>query len=174
MRRSQANPTMSPACSQLRCPTKSDVSSSIGQAPHRLLGVPPPPPQKKTSQVRMPRLKTPRVRWNKLTPCCGVGTADGSDGAPPPPKRRSKLCCFGPGLKGGLFHPKCELRFSGGSTTFVFSRDTKTSSATHPYITMAPQAIIAPSILSADFADLGAECARTMERGADWLHVDIM
>ena len=39
---------------------------------------------------------------------------------------------------------------------------------------MAPQAIIAPSILSADFADLGAECARTMERGADWLHVDIM
>lgn len=39
---------------------------------------------------------------------------------------------------------------------------------------MAPKALIAPSILSADFAQLGAECARTMEQGADWLHVDIM
>ncbi|VUC27108.1 unnamed protein product [Clonostachys rosea] len=39
---------------------------------------------------------------------------------------------------------------------------------------MSPNAIIAPSILSADFAQLGAECARTMDQGADWLHVDIM
>ncbi|KAL2020671.1 hypothetical protein VTK56DRAFT_8067 [Thermocarpiscus australiensis] len=39
---------------------------------------------------------------------------------------------------------------------------------------MAPRAIIAPSILSADFADLGAECSRTINQGADWLHVDIM
>lgn len=39
---------------------------------------------------------------------------------------------------------------------------------------MAPKTLIAPSILSADFAQLGAECARTMEQGADWLHVDIM
>lgn len=39
---------------------------------------------------------------------------------------------------------------------------------------MAPPAIIAPSILSADFGQLGADCARTMEQGADWLHVDIM
>ncbi|KAI1409751.1 ribulose-phosphate 3-epimerase [Hypoxylon sp. FL1857] len=39
---------------------------------------------------------------------------------------------------------------------------------------MAPKAIIAPSILSADFATLGADCARTMDQGADWLHVDIM
>jgi ribulose-phosphate 3-epimerase len=39
---------------------------------------------------------------------------------------------------------------------------------------MALKAIIAPSILSADFAQLGADCARTMEQGADWLHVDIM
>ncbi|KAK0717027.1 ribulose-phosphate 3-epimerase [Lasiosphaeria miniovina] len=39
---------------------------------------------------------------------------------------------------------------------------------------MAPPAIIAPSILSADFADLGADCARTIKQGADWLHVDIM
>ncbi|EHY61142.1 Ribulose-phosphate 3-epimerase [Exophiala dermatitidis] len=39
---------------------------------------------------------------------------------------------------------------------------------------MAPPAIIAPSILSADFAKLGEECAKTMKQGADWLHVDIM
>lgn len=39
---------------------------------------------------------------------------------------------------------------------------------------MAPKTLIAPSILSADFAQLGAECVRTMEQGADWLHVDIM
>lgn len=39
---------------------------------------------------------------------------------------------------------------------------------------MAPKAIIAPSILSADFAQLGHDCARTMDQGADWLHVDIM
>ena len=39
---------------------------------------------------------------------------------------------------------------------------------------MSPAAIIAPSILSADFADLGAECSNTIERGADWLHIDIM
>lgn len=39
---------------------------------------------------------------------------------------------------------------------------------------MAPKTLIAPSILSADFAQLGAECVRTIEQGADWLHVDIM
>lgn len=39
---------------------------------------------------------------------------------------------------------------------------------------MAPKTVIAPSILSADFAQLGAECKRTMDQGADWLHVDIM
>ncbi|RYP03152.1 hypothetical protein DL764_005359 [Monosporascus ibericus] len=43
-----------------------------------------------------------------------------------------------------------------------------------PRRTMAPNAIIAPSILSADFAQLGADCKRTMDQGADWLHVDIM
>merc|ERR1711964_256157 len=39
---------------------------------------------------------------------------------------------------------------------------------------MSPAAIIAPSILSADFADLGKECSNTIARGADLLHVDIM
>jgi ribulose-phosphate 3-epimerase len=40
---------------------------------------------------------------------------------------------------------------------------------------MAPPAIIAPSILSADFANLGQECSTTINNyNADWLHVDIM
>ncbi|KAI9740549.1 MAG: RIBULOSE-phosphate 3-epimerase [Cirrosporium novae-zelandiae] len=39
---------------------------------------------------------------------------------------------------------------------------------------MAPPSIIAPSILSADFAAFGSACSKTMDDGADWLHVDIM
>ncbi|SFB04938.1 ribulose-5-phosphate 3-epimerase [Poseidonocella pacifica] len=33
---------------------------------------------------------------------------------------------------------------------------------------------IAPSILSADFANFGAECAAIESQGADWVHVDVM
>lgn len=33
---------------------------------------------------------------------------------------------------------------------------------------------IAPSILAADFANFGAECAAVEAQGADWIHVDIM
>ena len=33
---------------------------------------------------------------------------------------------------------------------------------------MGPRAIIAPSILSADFAALGAACSDTIDNGADW------
>jgi ribulose-phosphate 3-epimerase len=33
---------------------------------------------------------------------------------------------------------------------------------------------IAPSILSADFADFGAECRAIEAHGADWVHVDVM
>lgn len=39
---------------------------------------------------------------------------------------------------------------------------------------MSPSAIIAPSILSADFGALGAACSDTMKNQADWLHIDIM
>lgn len=39
---------------------------------------------------------------------------------------------------------------------------------------MTPPAIVAPSILSADFSALGAECEKIMEHGAQWLHIDIM
>lgn len=34
--------------------------------------------------------------------------------------------------------------------------------------------LIAPSILAADFADLGAECRAIGAAGADWVHVDVM
>ena len=33
---------------------------------------------------------------------------------------------------------------------------------------------IAPSILSADFADFGAECRAIEAQGADWVHIDVM
>jgi ribulose-phosphate 3-epimerase len=39
---------------------------------------------------------------------------------------------------------------------------------------MAKQVIIAPSILSADFARLGEEVAALDRGGADWIHVDVM
>ncbi len=39
---------------------------------------------------------------------------------------------------------------------------------------MSPPAIIAPSILSADFAALGAACSDAMQNNSDWLHIDIM
>ena len=35
-------------------------------------------------------------------------------------------------------------------------------------------AIVSPSILSADFANLGAEVRDVLDRGADWIHVDVM
>ena len=37
-----------------------------------------------------------------------------------------------------------------------------------------PQTLIAPSILSADFARLGEEVRAIDEAGADWIHVDVM
>ena len=39
---------------------------------------------------------------------------------------------------------------------------------------MSPPAVIAPSVLNADLAALGAVCADLMSSGADWLHLDIM
>ena len=33
---------------------------------------------------------------------------------------------------------------------------------------------IAPSILSADFANLGRDIKKTAEAGADWIHIDVM
>ena len=35
-------------------------------------------------------------------------------------------------------------------------------------------AILAPSILSADFAELGNEISRTIQGGADYIHIDVM
>ncbi|ODV96419.1 hypothetical protein PACTADRAFT_40729 [Pachysolen tannophilus NRRL Y-2460] len=36
------------------------------------------------------------------------------------------------------------------------------------------KAIIAPSILSADFANLGCECHRMFDCRSDWIHIDVM
>jgi len=33
---------------------------------------------------------------------------------------------------------------------------------------------VAPSILSADFANLGEDCKRVLDAGAEWLHLDVM
>ena len=38
----------------------------------------------------------------------------------------------------------------------------------------APRILVAPSILSADFARLGDEAAALEKAGADWIHVDVM
>ncbi|RYD89498.1 MAG: ribulose-phosphate 3-epimerase, partial [Sphingomonadales bacterium] len=37
-----------------------------------------------------------------------------------------------------------------------------------------PEPLIAPSILSADFARLGEECDRVLAAGADVIHFDVM
>lgn len=39
---------------------------------------------------------------------------------------------------------------------------------------MARKKMVAPSILSADFANLGAEIQAVTDAGADWIHVDVM
>lgn len=36
------------------------------------------------------------------------------------------------------------------------------------------KAIIAPSILASDFANLGCNCHKMYDSGADWLHIDVM
>ncbi|GMM36006.1 ribulose-phosphate 3-epimerase [Saccharomycopsis crataegensis] len=36
------------------------------------------------------------------------------------------------------------------------------------------KAIVAPSILASDFADLGCQCKKMYANNADWLHVDVM
>jgi ribulose-phosphate 3-epimerase len=38
----------------------------------------------------------------------------------------------------------------------------------------SPKTIVAPSILAADFAQLGNELVRVTEGGADWIHCDVM
>ncbi|MEM9044938.1 MAG: ribulose-phosphate 3-epimerase [Pseudomonadota bacterium] len=43
-----------------------------------------------------------------------------------------------------------------------------------PYTQFDRSIKIAPSILSADFADLGAECRAIEAEGCDWVHVDVM
>ena len=50
----------------------------------------------------------------------------------------------------------------------------KTKPLSNRHVTkMGPPAVIAPSILSADFAKLGAACSDTIDNNGDWLHIDI-
>lgn len=37
-----------------------------------------------------------------------------------------------------------------------------------------PRSLIAPSMLSSDFARLAEEAQRMVDAGADWLHMDVM
>ncbi len=43
-----------------------------------------------------------------------------------------------------------------------------------PYTAFDRTLKIAPSILAADFANFGAECAAVEREGADWVHIDVM
>src|SRR5665648_869259 len=56
-----------------------------------------------------------------------------------------------------------------GVTGLPGSGSTKTREST-----MTHDIIIAPSILSADFAKLGEEVRAVDQAGADWIHVDVM
>ena len=46
----------------------------------------------------------------------------------------------------------------------------RATALTHP----AQLPIISPSILSADFAHMGRDCAHIVDLGAEWLHLDVM
>ena len=42
------------------------------------------------------------------------------------------------------------------------------------YEIISPESIISPSLLAADFTELGKDIKNVLESGADWLHLDIM
>ena len=41
-------------------------------------------------------------------------------------------------------------------------------------MTFSKEIKIAPSILAADFANFGEECAAVEAQGCDWVHIDVM
>lgn len=56
----------------------------------------------------------------------------------------------------------------------VSSKPTTFPPPPNPWHTMAPPTIINPSVLSADFAELGKACRDAMDWGSNWLHLDVM
>lgn len=56
----------------------------------------------------------------------------------------------------------------------LMSQKESTSKATPSPLAYSPAPLVAPSILSADFAHLGQALLDLEEAGADWIHVDVM
>jgi ribulose-phosphate 3-epimerase len=51
---------------------------------------------------------------------------------------------------------------------------TTRGNSTNSIVIPTPKALLAPSILSADFSKLAAEVGEAEQAGADWIHVDVM
>ena len=58
--------------------------------------------------------------------------------------------------------------------TFQVANNLSRESHTVTKHLMANDILIAPSLLAADFANLGADAAAVADAGADWLHLDVM
>lgn len=72
----------------------------------------------------------------------------------------------------GLLGRCVGFSFAGAAGTSSFSQvNTRLCSMA---ASAAPKAIIAPSMLSSDFAELASEAKRMVDLGADWLHMDVM
>jgi ribulose-phosphate 3-epimerase len=57
---------------------------------------------------------------------------------------------------------------------FAATIDSMTTDGAKVLTQPGPVTLIAPSILSADFADMGRECQAVLDAGADLLHLDVM
>lgn len=69
-------------------------------------------------------------------------------------------------------NPIQSSRIESLSGIFFFTAVLKGKKHLRFYIMVQP--IIAPSILASDFCNLGCECHKVINSGAEWLHIDIM